>query len=93
MFRSLGVHILSVNAKSYEGRSFNCVTNGPPYHVAVRSTWKLRLFNGGVIFYNRMKFQSNPFSLSKVIESSSCFGHIHSTRTVCKIKNVDKQPV
>ena len=26
----------------YEGRSFNCVTNGPPYRVAVRSTWKLR---------------------------------------------------
>ena len=26
----------------YEGRSFNCVTNGPPYRVAVRSTWKLQ---------------------------------------------------
>ena len=33
----------------------------------------------GVIFYNsRMKFRSNPFSLSNVIESSSWFSHIHS---------------
>ena len=31
-----------------------------------------------MIFYNRMKFRSNPFSLSKVIESSSWFSHIHS---------------
>ena len=62
----------------YEGRSFNCVTNGPPYRVAVRSTWKLRLFHGGVIFYNRMKCRSNLFSLSKVIESSSWFKHKHS---------------
>ena len=28
---------------------------------------------GGVIFYNRVKFRSNPFSLSKVIESSRRF--------------------
>ena len=33
---------------------------------------------GVVIFYNRMKFQSNPFSLSKDIESSRWFSHIHS---------------
>ena len=33
---------------------------------------------GLVIFYNRMKFRSNPFSLSNVIESSSWFSHIHS---------------
>ena len=32
----------------------------------------------GVIFYNRMTFRSNPFSLLKVIESSSWFSHIHS---------------
>ena len=32
---------------------------------------------GGAIFY-KMKFRSNPFSLSKVIESSSWFSHIHS---------------
>ena len=31
-----------------------------------------------MIFYNRIKFRSNPFSLSKVIESSSWFSHIHS---------------
>ena len=31
-----------------------------------------------MIFYNRMKFQSNPFSLSEVIEISSWFSHIHS---------------
>ena len=71
----------------YEGRSFNCVTNGPPYRVAVRSMWKLQWFHGRVIFYNRMKFRSNPFSLSKVIESSSWFSHIHSILTVCKMKN------
>ena len=40
----------------------------------------------GVIFYNRMKFRSNPFNLSIVIESSSWFSHIHSTHTVCKMK-------
>ena len=34
-----------------------------------------------------MKFRSNLFSLSKVIESSSWFSHIHSTLTVCKMKN------
>ena len=34
-----------------------------------------------------MKFQSNPFSLSKVIESLGWFSHIHSTLTVCKMKN------
>ena len=62
----------------YEGRSFNCVTNGPPYRVTVRSMWKLRWFHGGVIFYNRMKFRSKPFSLSKVTESSSWFSNIHS---------------
>ena len=61
----------------FEGRSFNCVTNGPPYRVVV-STWKLRWFHGGVILYNRTKFRSNPFSLSKVIVSSSWFSHIHS---------------
>ena len=44
-------------------------------------------FTGGVIFYNRMKFRFNPFSLSKVIESSSWFSYIHSTVTVCKMKN------
>ena len=33
---------------------------------------------GGVIFYNRMKFRSNLFSISNVIESSSWFSHIHS---------------
>ena len=33
-----------------------------------------------------MKFRSNLFSLSKVIESLSCFSHIHSTLTVCKMK-------
>ena len=33
---------------------------------------------GGRIFYNRMIFRSNPFSISKVIESSSWFSHIHS---------------
>ena len=54
------------------------VTNGPPYRVAVRSMWKLRWFHGGVTFYKKMKFRSNPFSLSKVIESSSWFSHIHS---------------
>ena len=32
----------------------------------------------GRIFYNRMNFRSNPFSLSKVIESSRWFSHIHS---------------
>ena len=31
-----------------------------------------------MIFYYRMKFRSNPFSLSKVIESSSWFSHILS---------------
>ena len=31
-----------------------------------------------VIFYNRMKFRPNPFSLSKAIESSRWFSHIHS---------------
>ena len=55
--------------------------------MVLRSTWKLRWLYGGVIFYNRMKFRSNPFSLSKVNESSSRFGHIHSTVTVCKMKN------
>ena len=39
------------------------------------------------IFYNRMKFCCNPFSLSKVMESSSWFSYIHSTPTVCKMKN------
>ena len=34
-----------------------------------------------------MKFRSNLFSLSKVIESSSWFSHIHSTLTVRKMKN------
>ena len=77
----------------YEGRLFNCVTNGPPYRVAARSTWKLLWFHGGVIFYNRIKFRSNPFSLSKVFESSSWFGHILSTLAVSKMKNVDLQPV
>ena len=62
----------------YKWRSFNCVTNGPPYRVAVRSKGKLRWFHRAVIFSNRMKFRSNPFSLSKVIESSSWFSHIHS---------------
>ena len=33
---------------------------------------------GRSYFYNRIKFQSNPFSISKVIESSSWFSHIHS---------------
>ena len=61
-----------------EDRSFNCVTNGPAYRLAVRSTWKLRWFHGGMIFYNRMKFRSNPFSPSNVIESLSWFSHIHS---------------
>ena len=71
---------------NYEGRSFNCVTNDPPYRVAVMSMWKLQWFHGRVgrggggvrIFYNRMILRSNPFSLSKVIESSSWFSHIHS---------------
>ena len=31
-----------------------------------------------MIFYNKMKFWSNLLSLSKVIESSSWFSHIHS---------------
>ena len=39
---------------AYEVCSFNCVTNGPQYRVAVRSTWKLQWFHGGVIFYNRI---------------------------------------
>ena len=34
-----------------------------------------------------MKFQSNQFSFSKVIESSSWFGDIYSTLPVCKMKN------
>ena len=34
----------------------------------------------GMIFYNRIKFQSNPFSLSKVIHSGL-------TIRVCKMKN------
>ena len=42
--------------------------------------------HGGAIFYNRMKFWSNPFSLSKVNESSSWFSYLHSTHTVCKMK-------
>ena len=33
---------------------------------------------GEVIFYIRMKFQSNLISLSKVIESSSYFSHAYS---------------
>ena len=36
------------------------------------------MISRGVIFYNRIKFRSNPFSLSKVIENSSWFSHIHS---------------
>ena len=39
---------------------------------------------------NRMKFRSDPFSLSKVIESSSWFSHIHSKE---KPQNIDLQPV
>ena len=44
---------------------------------------------GGVIFYNRMKFRANPFSLSKVIESSRRF----SQKKRHTMKNVDLQPV
>ena len=34
--------------------------------------------NCGEFFYDRMKFRSNPFSVSKVIKCSSWFSHIHS---------------
>ena len=39
-----------------------------------------------MIFYNRMKFRSYPFSLSKVIECSSWFDYIRTTLTLCKMK-------
>ena len=40
-----------------------------------------------MIFYKRMKFRSNPFSLSKVIENSSWFSYIHS-----KVKALYEKP-
>ena len=55
----------------YEGRSFNSGTYAPQYHMAVRNSWKLRLFSGGVVSNNETKFCLNPFILSKVIESSN----------------------
>ena len=82
---SLFCMLVTATVPLYEGRSFNCITNGQPYRVAVRSTWKLRSFHWGVIIYNRMEFRSNPFSHSKVIENY-WFSHIHSTLTVCKMK-------
>ena len=60
--------------------------------MAVRSMWKLAMISrGGVgraIFYNtEIEFRSNPFSLSKVIESSSWFSHIHSKVKVHYVKH------
>jgi len=60
----------------YEGRSFNVLTFGPPIHVVVRNMWKLWSLHNIVIFYNRRTFQSNTFSLSKVIERPSWFSYI-----------------
>ena len=39
------------------------------------------------MFYNRMKFWSDLFCLSKVIESSSWFVIYTQTFFVCKMKN------
>ena len=55
----------------YEGRSFNSGTNAPPYHMAIRQSWKLQYFHGGVYVNNGTKFCLIPLSLSKVIESSN----------------------
>ena len=41
MTANLGPHYFE-SKNTCEGRSFNCVTNGRPYSVAVRSTWELR---------------------------------------------------
>ena len=41
--------LIVVFSEPYEGRSFNCITNDPPYRVAVRSTWKLRDFTRRVV--------------------------------------------
>ena len=51
--------------------------------MAVRSMWV-----GGLIFYNKMKFRSN-LNLSKVIQSSSWFSHIHSK---VKVQNEKLRP-
>ena len=80
--------MLGPTIKEYERCSFNCVTNGPPYCMAVRSMWKLQWFHGEVIFYNRMKFLPNPIRsvLKKITESSSWLSHIHTTLTASKIQ-------
>ena len=38
------------------GRSFNSGTNAPPYHMAVRNSWKLRSFQEGVVSKYGTKF-------------------------------------
>ena len=61
----------------YEGRSFNSSTNEPQNHMAVRNSWKLRYFHGGVVLNNGIKLCLNPFTCSKVIENSTCAVIIH----------------
>ena len=41
----------------------------------------------GLIFFNRMNFRSNPFSLSKLIECSVWYSYIHTPLSVSKMKN------
>ena len=72
----------------YESRSFNVVTYGPPSHIAVRNTWKLQKHHE--IIYNWCEIQSNPFSLSKVIESAGWFSYIH-WRYYCTQNNERKK--
>ena len=42
LYRRHTVPLQAIGSKMYEGRSFNSGTNEPPYHMAVRYSWKLR---------------------------------------------------